>query len=50
LNKHAFIDSACGYNTHFSDSGLFGLRVTGASDSAKKIYEEIVRELKDLTK
>jgi len=49
LNKHSFIDSANGINFNFSDSGLFGLHVTGSASHASEILDLTAAELKRLT-
>lgn len=49
LNKHSFIDSAHTINFNFSDSGLFGLTVTGSASHAHQLLEATTSELKGLT-
>ncbi|KRX03740.1 Metalloenzyme, LuxS/M16 peptidase-like protein [Pseudocohnilembus persalinus] len=48
LNKNHFIDSAEALNFHFSDSGLFGLRVSGSSANGKQILDSTIGELKEI--
>lgn len=48
LQKHSYLDAAEALNFHFTDSGLFGLRVTGSADKAKDILNGSVAELKSL--
>jgi len=49
LNKHHFLDNAESVNINFTDSGLFGLRLTGSSDHAKDVLNHNIAELKRLT-
>merc|ERR1711957_1047953 len=44
---HNFVDSFGCINQHFSDSGLFGLRISGQSSNANELVEVLVKELKD---
>lgn len=48
LSKNHYIDSARSINFNFSDSGLFGLRVSGAANQAQNVLNETIRTLKDL--
>jgi len=48
LNKHVFIDGAQSLNANYSDSGLFGLKVSGSSSHAKEILDVAARELAGL--
>jgi len=47
--KYPFIDSANALNFHFSDSGIFGLSVTGAASNGSEICKALIGELKGLT-
>jgi len=47
--SYPFIDSANALNFHFSDSGIFGLSVTGAASSGPEILKALIGELKGLT-
>lgn len=49
LNKHSFVDSAHPINFNFSDSGLFGISVTGAASNANELLQVSADELKGLT-
>lgn len=48
LQKHSYVDVAEALNFHFSDAGLFGLRVSGSADKAKDVLNLTVAELKGL--
>lgn len=37
LNKYVFVDGVQSINTNFSDTGLFGLKISGSSAHAKDI-------------
>jgi len=47
--KYPFIDSARSLNFHFSDSGLFGLNVSGLASNGNDILSALVGEIKGLT-
>jgi len=49
INKHNWIDAVRPINFNFSDAGLFGLSVTGASSNASDVLNATVSELKSLT-
>ena len=38
LAEKYYVDSGEGYNFHFSDDGLFGLRVTGDASNVKLLF------------
>lgn len=42
LRKHYFIQECEAINTHFTDSGLFGLTFTGNSANCKEILQEMI--------
>lgn len=48
LNRLHFIESASSVNHHFTDSGLFGLRVSGPHQFANNLIQSTVDELKKL--
>ena len=37
LNSLYYVDSASSINLHFSDTGIFGLKVSGSNSNVKKI-------------
>lgn len=41
---HNFVDSFGSINQHFSDSGLFGLRISGQSSNANELVDVLVNE------
>jgi len=43
LNKHVFIDGVQTVNTNFSDTGLFGIKLSGSSSHARDILEVAVK-------
>lgn len=45
VNQNAFIDQASAINHHFTDSGLFGLQVTGSGSHSKDLMDVLVNEL-----
>jgi predicted Zn-dependent peptidase len=47
--KYPYIESANSINMHFSDSGLFGLSVSGNANKGQDILKALVTELKNLT-
>lgn len=48
LNKHHYADQAAAVNFHFTDSGLFGLRISGASSNSNDLLKVMVDEFKGL--
>lgn len=42
LRRHYFIQECEAINSHFSDSGLFGLSFTGSSSNSKDILQEMI--------
>lgn len=49
MNKHHFVDSARALSTTFSDSGLFGLQVSGSAANGNELLAGASAELKGLT-
>jgi predicted Zn-dependent peptidase len=49
LKKHSYIDQVEAINANFTDSGLFGIRVTGSASNGKEIVQQTVAQLRDLT-
>merc|ERR1712100_208574 len=45
---HNFVDSFGAVNYHFSDNGLFGLRVSGQSSNANDLVDVLANEFKAL--
>jgi hypothetical protein len=50
LNKNIYIDTAVPYLASFTDTGLFGVKLSGSAANAKEVLEAAVNELKSLTK
>lgn len=48
MQKHSYLDAAEALNFHFTDSGLFGLRMSGSADKAKEIFSHSIAELKSI--
>ncbi len=48
MAKNSFVDSAEAFNYNFSDSGLFGLKFTGAAEHANVLLDLQVQTLRDL--
>lgn len=48
MQKHSFVDSASAVNSHFSDSGLFGLTVEGPGSHSKELLNVLTDELNRL--
>ena len=48
FHKHQFVESVNTINTHFTDSGIFALHVTGAREQAGELGRIIVEELKSI--
>lgn len=48
FHKLDYIEGVNTINMHFTDSGLFGMQITGRRQQAKEIGKVIVDELKDL--
>lgn len=48
VQKHNFVDSANAINTHFSDSGLFGIQVEGPGAQSADLMRVAVEELHGL--
>lgn len=42
-NNH--VDYAAGFNTHFSDSGIFGVTVEGAGSHSRDLLDVAVEQL-----
>lgn len=45
LQKNSFVQSAGGINTHFTDSGLFGLSIEGAGSHSQDLMKIALEEL-----
>jgi len=48
MNKYQFVDAANSINLHFSDTGIYGLSISGPAEDARSILQMIIGELKDL--
>jgi len=48
LNKHVFIDGAQALSSYYSDTGLFGLKLSGSASHAKEILNVAAKELSAL--
>jgi predicted Zn-dependent peptidase len=48
MQKHNFVDSASSINSHFSDSGLFGLTIEGPGSHSQELMSVAVEELNKL--
>jgi predicted Zn-dependent peptidase len=49
LNKLHYVDSANSVNFNFSDTGLFGLQISGHASNGNDILQALVGEIKGLT-
>lgn len=49
LQKHGFVDAASALNTHFTDSGLFGITIEGSSSHSRELIDVALKELHGLT-
>ena len=48
MQKHSFVDGASSVNSHFSDSGLFGLTIEGPGSHSKELMHALTEELNNL--
>lgn len=48
LSKHNFVDGASALNSHFTDSGLFGMTIEGPGSHAQELMSLVVEELNQL--
>jgi predicted Zn-dependent peptidase len=48
MQKYNFIDGVSGINTHFSDSGLFGLTIEGPGSHSQDLLSVLLEELNNL--
>jgi processing peptidase subunit alpha len=48
MQQHAFVDSASSFNSHFSDSGLFGLEIQGPGSHSAELYSVLLEEFSRL--
>jgi processing peptidase subunit alpha len=48
MQKHNFVDGASAINTHFSDSGLFGMTVEGPGSHSAELMNVLTDELNNL--
>lgn len=46
--KHSFVDSANAFNFNFSDTGLFGLSITGCANHATDVLNLVISEFRHL--
>jgi len=42
LSSAHYVDSGCGLNFNFTDSGLFGVRLTGDAANGRKLLDDAV--------
>ena len=48
MQKHNFVDGASAINSHFSDSGLFGMTIEGPGSHSQELMSLLVEELNAL--
>jgi len=48
MQKHSFVDGASAVNSHFSDSGLFGMTIEGPGSHSQELMSVLVEELNSL--
>jgi len=48
MQKNDFVDSASAINSHFSDTGLFGLSIEGPGSHSAELMNVLVEELNRL--
>lgn len=48
VSQHSFVDHAHAINHHFTDSGIFGLQVTGSGSHSRELMDVTVRQLAGL--
>ena len=48
MQRYNFVDGVSGINTHFSDSGLFGLTIEGPGSHSQDLLSVLLEELNNL--
>ena len=48
MQKNNFVESAGAINSHYSDSGLFGMSITGPDESSADLIKVLLSELAKL--
>lgn len=48
MQRYNFVDSASGLNSHFSDSGLFGMTIEGPGSHSQDLMHVLLEELNRL--
>lgn len=48
MQRHNFVDGASAINSHFSDSGLFGMSIEGPGSHSQELMSVLVEELNRL--
>jgi len=48
MQRHNFVDSASSINSHFSDSGLFGMTIEGPGSHSQELMSVLLEELNRL--
>ena len=48
MQRHNFVDGASALNTHFSDSGLFGMSIEGPGSHSQELMNVLTEELNNL--
>lgn len=48
MQKHNFVDGVCGLNSHFSDSGLFGMTIEGPGSHSQDLLAVMLEEFNRL--
>ena len=48
MQKHNFVDGASAINSHFSDSGLFGMTIEGPGSHSAELMHALTNELNNL--
>ena len=48
MQKHNFVDGASALNTHFSDSGLFGMSIEGPGSHSAELMSVLTEEMNNL--
>lgn len=48
MQRNNFVDSASGINSHFSDSGLFGIQLEGPGSHSQELMGVLVEEMANL--
>jgi predicted Zn-dependent peptidase len=48
MQKHNYVDGASAMNTHFSDSGLFGMSIEGPGSHSADLMNLLTQELNNL--